>query len=96
MEKPIIDFKAPDGTVLYFNWSETVTYTCPVTGYPDGSNIIPVSCASDNSHGIIIARIIMEVVNEVMTITIRESTESEILEYKAQVEIDNLNSLNNN
>ena len=96
MEKPIIDFKAPDGNILYFNWNEPVTYNCSVSGYPDGTNIIPVSCASDNEYGIIIARIIIEVVNGTMSITIRESTVTEIIEYKNQVEIDNLNSLNNN
>lgn len=96
MEKPIIDFKAPDGNILYFNWNEPVAYTCAAPSYPDGINIIPISCASDNIYGIVIARVITDVVNGVMTITIRESIDSEITEYKNQVEIDNLNSLNNN
>jgi hypothetical protein len=98
MENNLVNFRALDGTILYCAWdaTEPVTYTCPAPGYTDSVNIYPITRPNTKGPGLEQVLIICEVVNGQMNITIRPSTPSEIEDYIIQVEIDTLNSLNNN
>ena len=89
---------ALDGTILYCAWdaSEPTVHTCSTPGYVDSVNIYPMTRPNSKGPGLEQVLIICEVVSGQMTITMRPATESEIEDYIRQVEIDTLNSLNNN
>ena len=98
MENELVNFMALDGTILYCAWdaSEPTVHTCSAPGYVDSVNIYPMTRPNSKGPGLEQVLIICEVVSGQMTITMRPATESEIEDYIRQVEIDTLNSLNNN
>lgn len=98
MENELVNFRTIDGTVLYCAWDaiEPVVHTCPAPGYSDSVNTYPITRANSKGPGLEQVLIICEVINGQMTTTMRPSTQLEIEDYIRQVEIDTLNSLNNN
>jgi hypothetical protein len=98
MENELVDFRTIDGTILYCAWdaTEPVVYTCTASGYSDSINIYPITRPNSKGPGLEQVLIICEVISGQMTTTMRPSTQSEIEDYIRQVEIDTLNSLNNN
>ena len=98
MENELVDFRTIDGTVLYCAWdaTEPVVHISAAPGYSDSVNTYPITRPNTKGPGLEQVLIICEVVSGQMTVTMRPATQSEIEAYIRQVEIDTLNSLNNN
>ena len=98
MKNELVDYKIIDGTILYCAWdaAEPTVHTCSAPGYADSVNTYPMTRQNSEDPGLEQVLIICEVVSGQMTITMRPATVSEIEDYIGQIEIDTLNSLNNN
>jgi len=84
-------YKAIDGTILESNPNQSVTYQCDALETPDG---IYESCETFGAAtpiGIKQIKIVRSVDNGVMTTTITESTEQELIDYKNSLILDDGN-----
>lgn len=74
-------YKAPDGNIIASS-NTPVLYTCICSGIANGIYESIETFGSTNEIGIEQIKIIRSVTDNVMTITITEATELELIEYK--------------
>lgn len=78
----MMKYTAPDGYILQSRpYPEEVTYTLTCSFLPEGRYESMETTGSANPIGIQQIRILRLVQNETMTITIRESSEQELIDY---------------
>lgn len=75
-------YKVIDGTILESNPNEPVVYLCDAMGIPDGIYESLQTYGSSSPIGIEQIKITRSVSNGIMTTTIVESTEQELIDYK--------------
>jgi hypothetical protein len=79
----MMTYLAPDGnTVESLPYPQVVTYSCPCVGYGDGVYESMETTSSSTEIGIKQIRIKRIIENNFVTITIRESSDDELIEYK--------------
>ena len=78
-------YKAIDGTLIESSPNGPVTYTCASNDYSEGIYESYETMGAATSIGIQQIKIVRTVVNGQMTITITESTEQELIDYKNSV-----------
>jgi hypothetical protein len=77
-------YPAPDGTIIESSPNHPVIYKCGSHGIKDG--VYESFEMTSNYYGLCQIRIVREVINGVMTITITERTKEEIEEYIKSLE----------
>lgn len=82
-------YKAIDGTLIESSPNGPVTYTCDAGDYPEGIYESLETTGAATSIGIKQIKIVRAVENGQMTITITESTEQELIDYKNSLTAQN-------
>jgi hypothetical protein len=77
-----MEYKAIDGTKLISNPNEPVVYVCDAMGIPDGIYESIETYGDSTTIGIQQIKITRSVSNGIMTTTVVESTEQELIDYK--------------
>lgn len=79
----MMTYPAPDGTILEsLPYPQEVTYVCSCQGFSDGIYESMETTSSSTEIGIKQIRIKRIIENNFVTITIRESSDDELIEYK--------------
>ena len=77
-------YPAPDGTIIESSPDHPVTHQCDAYGLQDG--IYESFETTSNYYGLCQLRIVREVINGIMTITVTERTQREIEDYIKNLE----------
>lgn len=86
-------YPAPDGHIIESSPTQTVVYECETT-YPDGVFESLETEAADTPLGIQQIQVIRIVLNGMMTISIKESTDTELQAYIDSIQRQINNNLN--
>jgi len=79
-------YTAPDGHVIVSSPDGPVTYTCPQTGMVEGTFFSLETTSAATSIGIQQIQITRAISSDSITITIKESTSEELIQY--QIDVD--------
>lgn len=79
-------YKAPDGHIIVSIPDGPVTYSCPQEGMTEGTFFSLETYAADTSIGIQQIQITRVIDTNTITITIKESTSEELIQYQKDVE----------
>lgn len=94
-------YKAPDGHIIESNPDAPVNYSCPQTGMIEGTFFSLETMAANTSIGIQQIQITRIIDSDSIDITIKESTNEELIQYQKDVdggasEYEIINNLFNN
>ena len=79
-------YKAPDGHIIVSNPNAPVTYSCPQTGMLEGTFYGLETMSANTSIGIQQIQITKVISEDTISITIKESTSEELIQYQKDVE----------
>jgi hypothetical protein len=79
-------YTAPDGYIITSSPDGPVTYTCPITNTPEGTFFSLETYPAPTSIGIQQMQITRTITSDSVTITIKESTSEELIQYQKDVE----------
>jgi len=91
-----MEYTAPDGYVMVSSPTQAVTHSCKVTGYLNGVYFSVETYPANTVIGIQQMQITRTVTNNVMNISIVESTDEELLAYIAECQEESQPDLETN
>jgi len=81
-----MEYKAPDGYIIVSNPNNPVTYSCPQTGMIEGTFFSLETTYANTSIGIQQIQVTRIIDSTDIHITIKESTNEELIQYQKDVD----------